>query len=127
MGTRCIGGYIRDDNYKRDWLRECILTWEKNIITMSETVGKYPQDIYSAVVRAIQSEWTFLQRVTWNTGDAFAGVDKIIQETFLPRLFFRKTKILSPIVGALSTIPVNKYGLGKLNPVTSAYEKYLSS
>ena len=38
----------------------------------------------------------------------------------LPRLFFRKTKILSPIVGAQSTMPVKKSGPKPLNPVTSA-------
>ena len=59
--------------------------------------------------------------------DAIAGVEKTIRETFLPCLFFGKTEILSPIVGALSRIPVKKYGLVILNPVTSAQEKYLSS
>ena len=78
------------------------------------------------MVRAVQLEWIFLQRVTWDTGYAFAGVEKMIRETFLPRLFFRKTKTLSPVVGALSTIPFNKFELGILNPVTSTQEKYLS-
>ena len=51
----------------------------------------------------------------------------MIWETFLPRLFFGKTKTLSPIVGALSTMPVKKSGLSFLNPVTSEQDKYLSS
>ena len=51
----------------------------------------------------------------------------MIQETFLPCIFFGNTKTLSPIVGALSTMPVKKAGLGLLNPVTSEKEKYLSS
>ena len=72
------------------------------------------------VVCAIQSEWIFLQRFPWDTGDAFWGVDKMTQETFLPSIFFGNIKSLSPIVGALSTEPVNKSGLGLLNPVTSA-------
>ena len=79
------------------------------------------------MVDAIQLEWIFLQRITWGTGDAFAGVEKIIRETFLPRLFFRKTKTLSIIVGYLSTMPFNKSGLVLLKPVTSAHWKYLSS
>ena len=79
------------------------------------------------MIRAIQSEWIFLQRVTWDTGDTFSGVENIIQETFLPRLFFRNMKTLSPVVGALSTMPVKKYGLGLLNSVTSAQKKYLRS
>ena len=121
-GALYLGGYICDD-----WLRECTLTWEKNINTIRKTVGKYPQESYAAVVPTIQSEWIFLQRVTWDTGDLFAGVEKMIRKTFSPRLFFRKTKTLSPVVGALSTMPVRKYGLGLLNPVTSEQEKYLSS
>ena len=47
----------------------------------------------------------------------------MIQETFLPRLFFGDTKTLSPFVGDLSTMPVKKFGLGLLNPVTSDQEK----
>ena len=88
---------------------------------------KYTQESYAAVVRAIKSEWIFIQCVTWDTGDAFTGVKEIIRETFLPRLFFIKTKTLSPIVGTLSMMPVKKAILGLLNPLTSAKEKYLSS
>ena len=94
---------------------------------ISKTMGKYPQDSYVAVVHTIQLEWIFLQYTTCYTRDAFTGVDKMIWETFLPHLFFGKTKILSPIIGALSTILVKKSGLGLLNPVTSAHEKYLRS
>ena len=51
----------------------------------------------------------------------------MIWETFFPLLFFVKIKSLSPIVGALSTLLVNKVGLGPLNPVIPEKEKYLSS
>ena len=101
--------------------------WENNIKIISETAGNYPKESYAAVVRAIQSEQIFLQRVTWDTEDTFSGVEKIICETFLPRIFFVNTKTLFPVVGALSTMRVKKFGLGILNPVTSYQEKYLSS
>ena len=51
----------------------------------------------------------------------------MIQEKNSPRLFFIKSKYLSPMVGTLSTIPAKKSGLGLLNPVTPAKEKYLIS
>ena len=51
----------------------------------------------------------------------------MIRETFLPRIFFQKTKTLSPIVGSLCTMLARKAGLGLLDPVTLAQEKYLSS
>ena len=51
----------------------------------------------------------------------------MICETFLHRLFFGNTENISPVVEALSTTTVNKYGLGLLNTVTSDQENYLSS
>ena len=126
MSARYLGGYIGNNKSKHNWLRERTLTWEKKISTISETAGKYPQESYATVVRVIQPEWIFLQFVTWDTGDAFTGVEKMIWETFLSRLFFGKTKTLSLIVGYLSTIPVKKSGLGLLNSVTSSQAKYLS-
>ena len=51
----------------------------------------------------------------------------MIRETFLPRLFFGKTKTFSPVLGVLSIMPVKKSVLGLLNPVTSAQKKYLIS
>ena len=50
--------------------------------------------------------------------DVVIGVDKMLRENFLNRLFFVNTKSLSPIVRAQSTIGVKKYGLRILNPVT---------
>ena len=126
-GERYIGGYISYDKSKRNHLIDLTLTWENNIRTIRETAGKYPQESCAAVAHAIQSEWIFLQRVTWYTGDMFARVDKTIQENFLPRLFFGNKKSLSPIVGALIKVPFKRDGLVLLNLVTSEKEKYLSS
>ena len=79
------------------------------------------------MTHAIKPEWIFLQHATWYTGDAFARVEKILLENVLPRLLFKKTKTLLPIVGSLSMIPVKKVVLGLLNPVMSEKEKYVSS
>ena len=53
-GARYLGGYIREDESKRDWLRECTMKWEKNINTISKTAGKCNQESYAAVVCAIK-------------------------------------------------------------------------
>ena len=50
----------------------------------------------------------------------------MIRETFLRRIFFGNKKTLSPIVGALSIIPINMAVMGLLSPVTSAKDNYLS-
>ena len=55
MGARYLGSYIRDDESKRDWLKERTETWERNICMIRKTAGKYTQESYAAVERAIQS------------------------------------------------------------------------
>ena len=64
--ARYLCGFIRDDESKRDWWKDCTLKWENKICTISETAGKYAQEIYAMVVRAIQSERISLQLVTKN-------------------------------------------------------------
>ena len=54
-GARYLRGYIRDNDSKRDWLRERTLKWDKNIGTIRKTAGKYPHECYTVVVQAIQS------------------------------------------------------------------------
>ena len=51
----------------------------------------------------------------------------MIWETFLPCIFFGNKKPLSPIVGALSTIPSEKSGSGLLDLVMSVKENFLIS
>ena len=52
-------------------------------------------------------------------------MEKIIQETFLPSVFFGKSKSLPPIVETLIITPVNKYLLYLQYPVKSSNKKYL--
>ena len=66
-GASYLGGYIGDNDSKRDWLRERTLKWKKNINKISKNAGKHSQETSAAVVHAIQSECIFLQRVPWDT------------------------------------------------------------
>ena len=99
-----------------------MLKWEKNIQTLRETVGKYPQESYAASVRAVQSEWILFQCMTKYMRYVFEGAEWLLQETFLSRLFFVKLKSIPSIVGTLSTKPANLSGLGLNNPLMAANE-----
>ena len=89
-GARYPGGYIGDKKSKHDWLKKRTETWERNIGTIRKTVGKHPKESYATVVREIQLKWIFIQWVTNNTGDVFAGAEKMFREIFLPHLLFGK-------------------------------------
>ena len=59
----------------------------ENINMIGKTARKYLQESYAAMVSTIQSEWIFLQRVTWDT-DAFSGMEETIEETVFRVFFF---------------------------------------
>ena len=47
--------------------------------------------------------------------EVFEGVENILWEIFLPRLFFGEPKSLTPLIGTIITLPVKKSGLGGRN------------
>ena len=42
------------------------------------------------MLRVIQSEWVFIRRVTWDIGDLFTVVEKMIRENIFASSFLRK-------------------------------------
>ena len=56
--------------------------WEIGIRAFRKTAEKYPQESYAMVYRVVQLEWIFLQRVTKDTGQAFTGMEKVLQDFF---------------------------------------------
>ena len=55
-GASYLGSCSEDDKSKHDCLKERTETWEWKICNIGNTRGKYPQESYAAVVRAIKSE-----------------------------------------------------------------------
>ena len=76
-----------------------------------KTTEKYDQDSYAASARAVQSEWVSLQCMMKYMGQTFAGLEKVLQETFLPCLFFGKYKTLPSVIGYLNMLPLKRSGM----------------
>ena len=85
---------------------------------ITKILGKYTQVSYTTMVCVIQLEWICLKCTKKETGYAFIGVENLLPENVLPRLFFGKSKYFPPIVGTLNTMLVKKSGLGVQDPVT---------
>ena len=117
-----VGGFIGDNDSKRDLIKFCTSIWEQNIHTIIKMVGKYPQEIYDVVVRVIKLESIFLQRLTRNKAYVLASVEKLLQEAIFPHPFFGKSKSLTPLVCTLSNIPVKKAVLGLHDTMTPTDE-----
>ena len=90
------GGYIKDGKSKRDWMKDRTEMWDRKKYTISVTTRNYPQKNNAAVVRTIKYEWIFLQRITTHTGDAFAGVEKMIWDFFALYFIWKEKIFLTP-------------------------------
>ena len=91
---------------------------DRNTRAVTGTMDKYPQESYATVDRVIQPEWKILQRVKKTTGQAFEGLEKFLQETFLTCILFGRLNPPLPVVGAISTLTVKKSSMVLRKPVT---------
>ena len=83
-GARYLGGYIGNEKSKCEWLKDRTEKWGRNIHAIAKmAVGNYTHQSSTMVISVIQSECIFLKRVTKDTGQAFVGLEKFMQQDVL--------------------------------------------
>lgn len=81
-------------------------------------------------MKSLQSEWSYLQRVTPPTicSEAFGPVEEALRTKFLPAILdANSTDTLTDFDRDLFGLPVKFAGLGTPDPVTSASQRYATS
>jgi hypothetical protein len=125
-GSRYVGGFIGTDEAKREWLEPQIQQWVAGIETLSRVAKRYPQTAYAGLVKSLQTEWTYLQRVVPGIEDAMAPLEQAIQKFFLPALFEESEANLTALRPLLG-LGVGKAGLGVPDPGATAKANLLAS
>ena len=85
-GHRYVGGFIGTEEAKAKWLEPKIQAWVYGVEQLARVARRFPQAAYAGLVKSLQSEWQFLQRVLPDNGTAFQRIEKAIREAFLPIL-----------------------------------------
>jgi hypothetical protein len=104
---------------KREWVDGEVQKWAEGVRLLAKVASRFPQTAYAGLVKSLQTEWTYLQRVVPDINAAFAPIEKAVVDDFLPLLFgdssatFEQTR-------ALMAIPVKFAGTGITDPVASA-------
>ena len=123
-GGRLLGGFV-GDKAKRDlFVTEKVQTWCKSIEKLVSISHTQPQAAYHALVKSIQSEWIFLQRVTPDCSVLFAGIERMLADGFLPSLFGCDISINER---KLFKLPVRFGGLDMKDPTLTSESSYLVS
>ena len=77
-----------------------------------------------ALTRVLQSEWTFLQRVLFSNDDSYEGIERVINNSFLPSLFGSN---ITQNERLLFSLPVRMGGLNIKNPSFTSSLSYKAS
>jgi hypothetical protein len=85
-GSRYLGGFVREDEDRDEWLESKIVTWVDIIKQLPTVAGPYPQSAYAGMQNYVQEEWTFVQRVVWDVGNKFGAIGEAMHRSFLPFL-----------------------------------------
>lgn len=114
---RYVGGFIGTEEKKDEWLTPKIQEWVAEVKILAKAAKRYQQTAYSGLVRSLQTEWTYLQRVVPDLVDFFARVERALLEDFLPALFAETD---ANALRELACFPVRFGGLGIPDPAASA-------
>ena len=80
--------------------RENIQEWSKVVEAVAKISEYVPQIVFAGMKRALQHEWTFVQRVVPNVGPLFTKLKDTIFNLFYSKLF--EEKIISHIRNIVS-------------------------
>ena len=83
---------------------------------------RYPQSAVSGLVHFLQDKWNYLQCMSKDSHKEFLPVEKIIQDTFIPKVFGDNLPHPSR---SITSLPIKGGGTGILdpsNPLASPYE-----
>ena len=93
--------------------------------TLSGVARNHLQSAYVGLLKSLQQEYAFVQRVTPRIGDAFRLVEQAIRETFIPSLF-QGLGEGTPGQG-VTCLPIKKAGLALPYPTKKAPENWTAS
>ena len=89
----------------------------------SDTAKSYPQATFIALSTSLQFEWSYLQRLIPNIGNAFTPVWNAIKTSIWPAII---NSAISQQDQLLFSIPVKMGGMGIRNPIEIASIAYIT-
>ena len=116
-GSRFLGGYIGDRDGCKTFVRAKVKDWISNIARLAKVSDSQPQAAFAALVKSIQHEWGFLQRVVSVSPDWFEELKKVIRHEFWPRLFGSN---VSEAEADLFSLPTRMGGMGVRDPTITS-------
>jgi hypothetical protein len=124
-GSRYLGGFIGDEAEIDEWMDDKIDHWVEEIKQIALVSKSYPQSTYAGMQQLLQVEWAFVHRLVRCIGSKFYGLQKAIQEEFLPSLFGKLTD--DDPVQNLACLPIKHAGIDLPDLIIRALSNFRAS
>ena len=122
--AKFLGGIIGNKEARSSFISNRVEKWSSYIEKLSSISLSQPRAAYVALTRVLQSEWTFLQRVLPSNDDSYEGIERAINNSFLPSLFGSNVTQNERL---LLSLPVRMGGLNIKNPSFTSSLSYKAS
>ena len=85
-GVRHLGAALGDENFVHEYVKKKVAGWCSELETLASFATSEPHAAYSAYVFGFKGKWNFLQRTVPNTEKLFEPLEKLLNDTFIPKL-----------------------------------------
>ena len=121
---RLLGSVVGDHEGTESFVTNKVNEWSGHIRKLSSIAHTQPQAAYIALIKSLQCEWNFLQRVVPDCGTLFTNIENTICDHFLPALFGSEC---TQNERKLYALPLRMGGLNIGNPTSSTTPAYHTS
>ena len=112
-----LGGFVGGCDERDMYVKSKVNDWIKCIRELARIAKSQPQAAYAALVKSIQHEWDFLQRVVSVSPDCFDDLKQAISDDFWPSLF---GNVVTTNEAELFFLPTRMGGMGVRDPTSIA-------
>ena len=124
QSRRMLGGIIGNNTGKKEFLNQLNQRWQYKLETLTEIAEQQPQAAYTALVKSLQNEWAFVQKVVKDCEEQFQEIENAIAFKVLPAIFGNE---ISGNERKLFSLPARMGGLGVEDPREMSSSAYRNS
>jgi len=125
-GVRYLGGCIGTDQFTGTYVNQRVSDWSDLVLRLAKVAETQPHAAYTIMVRALQSRWTYLQRIQQIDAKEFQALDAAITDHLLPAIMGHQCPP-GTALSKLVSLPVRDGGLGLPLPSSGAADLFRTS
>ena len=123
-GERYLGSVIGTKSFKKQYTKNKVEGWVKELELLSKYAQDDPQAAYSAFTKGLCSRWTHFQRTVPDMSELFEPLENAIKDQLLPALVRQE---ISEAERQILAFTLRHGGLGLTDPQENAKTEYKHS